>query len=100
MQEDLLQVRFQERELVDADVLLAERGQQSFEVGISFEPEHERAPSRLVTRGCHDAGMRSAAMRTVSPATRASRFLVVSSATTRPAFSIAMRPHSASASSR
>ena len=51
-------------------------------------------------RELNAAGSRCAARRTVSPAKRFSRFCVVSSATTRPAFSIAIRPHNASASSR
>ena len=46
------------------------------------------------------AGNRAAETRTVMPAKRDSRFCVESSATTRPDFIIAMRPHSASASSR
>ncbi len=43
------------------------------------------------TRGCHEAGTRGATSRTVSPAKRDSRFCLVSSATTFPALSIAMR---------
>ena len=81
------------------DALLAHRGEQHLELGVRSS-RVEDAPSWRSTRACHAAGNRSAPRRTVMPAKRDSRLCVVSSATTRPAFSIAMRPHSASASSR
>ena len=100
-QEDLLEVGLLQRELADVDALGAQRREQRLEVGVAVEPEEERRrPPAAARASCQAAGTRSATRRTVSPAKRDSSACVVSSATTLPAFSIAMRPHSASASSR